>query len=95
MPELRKRQEMLESELRSLESLAADQEVFSRLEANMEDFLVNLRESAQQLNVVERQKILRLLIKEVLVGKDAITIKHSDSRRRGCRDIQSTKLSFV
>jgi site-specific DNA recombinase len=83
MPELRKRQEMLESELRSLESLAADQEVFMRLEENIEDFLASLRESAQQLNILERQKILRLLVKEVLVGKDTITIKHSIPISRG------------
>jgi len=29
------------------------------------------------LEVTERQKILRLLVKEVLVGKDSITIRHS------------------
>jgi site-specific DNA recombinase len=77
LPELRKRQDMIESELRSLASQAADQEVFIHLSENIETFLANLRESAQQLTVTDRQKILRLLVKEVLVGSDRITIKHS------------------
>ena len=33
--------------------------------------------SLGNLNVPERQKILRLLVKEVLVGRDTITIRHS------------------
>jgi site-specific DNA recombinase len=36
-----------------------------------------LRSAAQTLSVIERQKIVRLLVKEVLVGEDTITIRHS------------------
>ena len=77
LPELRKRQDMIESELSSLASQTADQEMFIHLADNMETFLANLRESAQQLTITDRQRILRLLVKEVLVGSDSITIKHS------------------
>jgi site-specific DNA recombinase len=33
--------------------------------------------AAQTLSVIERQKIVRLLIKDILVGEDTITIRHS------------------
>jgi hypothetical protein len=36
-----------------------------------------LRSAAETLSVIERQKIVRLLIKEILVGEDTITIRHS------------------
>ena len=40
-------------------------------------FLARLRSAAETLSVIERQKIVRLLVKEVLVGEDTITIRHS------------------
>ena len=43
----------------------------------VEDFLKRLRDSAKNLSILERQKVIRLLVKEVLVGADKITIKHS------------------
>jgi site-specific DNA recombinase len=36
-----------------------------------------LRSAAETLSVIERQKIVRLLVKDVLVGEDVITIRHS------------------
>jgi site-specific DNA recombinase len=36
-----------------------------------------LRSAAETLSVIERQKIVRLLVKDVLVGEDTITIRHS------------------
>jgi site-specific DNA recombinase len=36
-----------------------------------------LRSAAETLSVIERQKVVRLLVKDVLVGEDAITIRHS------------------
>ncbi len=77
LPHLRKRSEALQSELRSLESTAVDQQAFLRLAENIESFLVRLRSTADTLEVTERQKILRLVVKEILVHKEAIKIKHS------------------
>jgi site-specific DNA recombinase len=55
----------------------------------MENFLAALRQSAKNLEVVERQKIVRLVIKQIIVNGDALTIQHSipvlgsdDSQRR-------------
>jgi site-specific DNA recombinase len=77
MPHLRKRSEALQSELRSLEATAVDQQTFLRLAENIESFLVRLRSTADTLDVIERQKILRLVVKEILVHKEAIKIRHS------------------
>ena len=77
MPELRKREVALNSQLQSLEAKALEQDHVLGLSMKIEDFLKCLRQSAETLNVLERQKVIRLIIKEVLVGLDKITIKHS------------------
>ena len=41
------------------------------------DFLSRLRSSAGTLNVPERQRVVRLLVKEIFVGDDKIVIRHS------------------
>ncbi len=77
LPNLRKRCEALQSELRNLETAFVDQQTFLRMANNMGCFLDRLRSAANTLEVVERQKILRLIVKEILVHKDTIKIKHS------------------
>lgn len=77
MPSLRKREEALKSELSSLEAGDVDQHDFLQLVKSMEGFLGRLLNTAKELDVIERQKILRLVVKEVLVDKDTIRIKHS------------------
>jgi site-specific DNA recombinase len=77
MPNLRKRSEALQAELRSLETITADQQTFLRLAENIEGFLQRLRSNAGTLDVIERQKILRLVVKEIQIHKEAIKIRHS------------------
>jgi len=77
VPELRKREEALRLELHSLEAAAADQKAFLRLADNIEDFLERLRKTANTLSVTERQKILRLVVREILIDRETIKIKHS------------------
>src|SRR4030088_3017676 len=48
-----------------------------RLAETLTAFLARLRSSAETLSVTERQRIVRLLVKDVLVGEDTITIRHS------------------
>ena len=76
MPELRKREQVLNSQLQSLDA-AFEQSHLLELSVKVEDFLKRLRHSAKSLSVLDRQKVIRLIIKEVLVGLDKITIKHS------------------
>jgi site-specific DNA recombinase len=77
VPSLRKRQDTIQSELRSLDQQTADEQTVLRLAQNIEGFLSRLRQSAEHLEVTEQQKILRLIVKEILVGSDVVTIKHS------------------
>ena len=77
MPELRRQDHALQAALQSLEMAAGDQTKYLRLVETLGDFRARLRARANALDVKERQKILRLLVKEVLVGKETITIRHS------------------
>ena len=77
MPELRKKEQTIHAELRSLETAAADQTKYLRLVETLSDFNTRLRARADMLDVAERQKVLRLLVKEILVGRDTVTIRHS------------------
>ena len=77
MQELRKRQSALKSELQSVEAKAIDEETYLQLVSKMDAFLFRMRRTAENLNVLDRQKILRLVIKEILVDMDTVTIKHS------------------
>ena len=77
MPELRARQSSLHHQIDALDSQLADREVYLKLADNLEDFLTGLRGKAATATVAERQRVLRLLVKDVLVGADKITIRHS------------------
>jgi site-specific DNA recombinase len=77
MPELRARQSGLRHQIDALESQLADREVYLKLADNLENFLTGLRGKAATATVAERQRVLRLLVKDVLVGPDKITIRHS------------------
>jgi len=77
MPDLRSREASLRHQLDALDSQLADREVYLRLADNLEDFLTGLHDKAATATVAERQRVLRLLVKDVLVGPDKITIRHS------------------
>ena len=77
MPELRKQDHAVQTELRSLETAASDQTKYLRLIETLVDFHTRLRVRAETMDVPERQKVLRLLVKEILVGRETITIRHS------------------
>jgi site-specific DNA recombinase len=77
MPSLRQRKQTLSAELQAIADQANDRAAFLRLAETLTAFLTRLRSAAESLSVIERQKIVRLLVKEILVGEDTITIRHS------------------
>jgi len=77
MPELRKQDQAVQAELQSLETVTGDQTKYLRLLETLADFHARLRARAETLDITERQKVLRLLVKEILVGRETITIRHS------------------
>jgi site-specific DNA recombinase len=77
LPALRQREAANRAELQSITDQIATRAAYLRLAQTLTVFLGRLRESADTLNVAERQRIVRLLIKEVLVVDDTIVIRHS------------------
>ena len=77
IPELRRREQTLQTELKSIADQTNTRAAYLRMSETLTTFLRRLRGSAQTLDIAERQRIVRLLVKEVLVGDDTITIRHS------------------
>ena len=67
----------MQAELQSIATQAQDRASYLRLAETLSAFLSRLRSAAETLDVTERRRIVRLLVKEVLVGEDAIIIRHS------------------
>jgi site-specific DNA recombinase len=78
-PTLRKRQSALRAQLDALDAELHDAEIYLQLADTIEGFLGRLADGLDQLSVEERQRILRLVVREVLIGgdDDGITIRHS------------------
>jgi site-specific DNA recombinase len=77
MPELRQREYATRAELRSITEQTTDRAAYLRLAETLAAFLARLRSSAETLDLIERQRIVRLLVKEILVSDGSIVIRHS------------------
>ncbi|MBV9729774.1 MAG: recombinase family protein, partial [Pseudonocardiales bacterium] len=76
MPDLRAREANLREQLHALDAQLADQHSYLTLASDLEDFLSQLGNKAHNASIEERQRVLRLLVKDVLVGPEKITIRH-------------------
>src|SRR5205807_9028405 len=65
------------SELQALAMAAVDEAKYLQLAESLAGFRNKLRVRAETLDIGVRQQILRLLVKEVLVGDHTVTIRHS------------------
>jgi len=77
MPDLRTRESSLRRQLDALDTSLADREVHLRLADDLEGFLASLRDKTRTATIEDRRRVLRLLVKDVLVGPEKITIRHS------------------
>jgi site-specific DNA recombinase len=77
MPDLRRREQTANTELQALLDQSVDRATYLRLAETLTTFLTRLRSAANGLDISERQRVVRLLVKEVLVGDDKIIIRHS------------------
>jgi site-specific DNA recombinase len=73
---LRKQHGAAQAEVEALDMAAADQQRYLRLVESLAPFQARLRTRAESMDIGERQRIVRLLIKEVIVGSESITIRH-------------------
>ena len=76
LPDLRAREASLRGQLEALDAQSADQQVYLKLAHDLDTFLAGLRTTAAASDVRERQRIVRLLVKDVIVGPEKITIRH-------------------
>jgi site-specific DNA recombinase len=70
MPALRKRQSTMRAQLDSLENELHDAETYLKLADTLEGFLGRLADGLDQLDTSGQQRILRLVVHEVLIGGD-------------------------
>ena len=76
MPDLRARETNLRNQIQALDAQLADRETYLKLAADLEGFLTQLHTKAETSTVDERRRVLRLLVKDVLIGPEKITIRH-------------------
>ncbi len=77
MPALRQREQANQSELQSIIDQVTNREAYLRLAGTLSAFLTRVRSAAETLSILDRQRTTRLLVKEILVGDTAITLRHS------------------
>ena len=83
MPHLRARQANLHGQIDALDAQAADRDAYLTLAGDLEGFLAQLRGNAATATVEDRQRVLRLLVKDILIGPEKITIRHRIPARPG------------
>src|SRR6185295_9834881 len=76
MPDLRARETNLRNQIHALDAQLADRKAYLTLAADLQGFLAQLHTNAEVSTVQQRQRVLRLLVKDVLIGPDKITIRH-------------------
>ncbi|MBK5966739.1 recombinase family protein [Thiocystis minor] len=77
LPDLRRREQGMNAQLHALADQSAERAATLRLAETLSAFLARLQARAQTLDIHERQRLVRLLVKEVLVGENTIVIRHS------------------
>jgi site-specific DNA recombinase len=77
MPPLRQREATAATQLAAFEAELTDAETYVTLAQSLEGFLAKLHESAQTLALADRQRVVRLILKEVQVGPDTLVLRHS------------------
>ena len=93
-PEIKKKLGALEQEQQNLKVRAVEDKRWIEVSNSMETFLGRLNQTAQTMIPVERQKLLRMLVKQITVGKDLITVHHSipTGATRGSAELTSYPL---
>jgi site-specific DNA recombinase len=76
MPDLRARETGLKDQIAALDAQAADRDAYLRLADDLEDFLARLRQNAATATTEDRQRVLRTLVQDILIGPDKMTIRH-------------------
>jgi site-specific DNA recombinase len=76
MPALRARETGLKDQIAALDTQAADRDAYLKLAEGLEGFLVRLRQNAATASTEDRQRVLRALVQDILIGPEKLTIRH-------------------
>ena len=76
-PQLRKREATRQAQLDALDAELRDAATYLKLTETLEAFRSRLSTSTENLTTDQRQQIIRLVVREVLIGDDDVTIRHS------------------
>jgi site-specific DNA recombinase len=77
MPDLRTKDATLQASLDALEAQLLDRDTYLKLAEDVETFLSRLRDKADNATIEDRQRVLRSVVKEILVGPERVTVRHS------------------
>ena len=76
MPDLRARETGLKDQIAALDTQAADRDAYLKLASDLEGFLARLRENVATATTEDRQRVLRAVVQDILIGPDKLTIRH-------------------
>ena len=76
MPGLRARETGLKDQIAALDAQAADRDAYLKLADDLQGFLGKLRANSATATTEDRQRVLRALVQDVLVGPEKLTIRH-------------------
>ena len=76
LPALRARETGIKDQIAALDAQAADRDAYLRLAGDLESFLARLRGSAATATVEDRQRVLRAVVQDILIGPGKLTIRH-------------------
>jgi site-specific DNA recombinase len=76
MPALRARETGLKDQIAALDAQVADRDAYLRLADDLEGFLARLRQNSATAITGDRQRVLRALVQDILIGPEKITIRH-------------------
>lgn len=77
MPPIKARQEAAKRELVEVQDATADSAQLAKKGEEVTDFLSCLNQRVQELTIEQKQEIVRLLVKEVIVSEKSVTVHHS------------------
>ncbi|MGH3291921.1 MAG: recombinase family protein, partial [Trebonia sp.] len=76
MPALRARETGLKDQIAALDARAADRDAYLKLAEDLEGFLARLKQNTATATTEDRQRVLRAVVQDILIGPEKLTIRH-------------------
>ena len=76
MPALRARETGIKDQIAALDAQAADRDAYLKLADDLQGFLGKLHANSATATTEDRQRVLRVLVQDILIGPDKLTIRH-------------------